>query len=97
AFQHIIPALLDRVWTRDNNKKKTLWTMGQLGSITGDCFIKVAWDPPFTDALGVVNPGRVRILPINPSFCFPEWHPHDRDRLIRHKLKYRFWTTSAEG
>ena len=43
------------------------------------------------------HPGRVRILPINPSFAFPEWHPHDKDRLIRFKLKYRFWTTSPEG
>src|SRR6185312_2479153 len=31
------------------------------------------------------------------SFAFPEWHPHDKDRLVRFKLKYRFWTTSREG
>ena len=29
--------------------------------------------------------------------CFPEFHPHDRSRLIRFKLKYRFWGTSTEG
>lgn len=29
--------------------------------------------------------------------CFPEFHPHDRDRMVRFKLKYRFWSTSAEG
>jgi hypothetical protein len=29
--------------------------------------------------------------------CFPEWHPHDRERLIRFKLKYRFWGTAPEG
>jgi hypothetical protein len=29
--------------------------------------------------------------------CFPEWHPHDRGRMIRFKLKYRFWGTAPEG
>jgi hypothetical protein len=43
------------------------------------------------------HPGRVRILPLNSSYCFPEWHPHDRKRMIRFKLKYRFWGTTLEG
>jgi hypothetical protein len=47
--------------------------------------------------VGRSHPGRVRILPLNSSFCFPEFHPHDRSRLIRFKLKYRFWGTSLEG
>jgi Phage portal protein, SPP1 Gp6-like len=47
--------------------------------------------------MGGKHPGRVRILPLNPSFAFPEWHPHDRNRLIRFKLKYRFWGTSLDG
>ena len=41
--------------------------------------------------------GKVRILPLNPAFCFPEFHPHDRTRLLRFKQKYRFWGTSLEG
>jgi len=36
-------------------------------------------------------------LPLNPAFCFPEFHPHDRTRLLRFKQKYRFWGTSLEG
>jgi len=39
----------------------------------------------------------VRILVLNSAFCFPEWYPHDRSRLLRFKLKYKFWGTSAEG
>ena len=31
------------------------------------------------DPGGQIHPGRVRILPLNPAFCFPEFHPHDRD------------------
>jgi hypothetical protein len=34
---------------------------------------------------------------MNPAHCFPEYHPHDRSRLLRFKLKYRFWGTSPEG
>jgi hypothetical protein len=34
---------------------------------------------------------------MNSAFCFPEFHPHDRTRLLRFKQKYRFWGTSLEG
>jgi hypothetical protein len=96
-FAHIVPALLDRVWSQDNCKDELLWSIGNSGSVYGDSFVKVAYDPAYRDGGGLDHPGRVRILPINPSFAFPEWHPHDKDRLIRFKLKYRFWTTSPEG
>jgi hypothetical protein len=43
------------------------------------------------------HPGRVRILVLNSSFCFPEFHPHDKDRLLRFKLKYKFWGTSPRA
>lgn len=93
----IIPHLLHKVWEDHNNKHHVLWEMGQLASVTGDCFVKVAYDPPYQDSLGIVNEGRIRIIPLNPAHCFPEYHPHDRERLLRFKLKYRFWGTSPEG
>jgi len=93
----IVPGLLERVWEIDNNKPTVLWEMGQQGGVSGDCFIKVAYEEPFEDSAGRLHPGKVRILPLNSSFCFPEFHPHDRERLIRFKLKYRFWGTSLEG
>ena len=95
--ESIVPDLLERVWEVDNNKPTVLWEMGQQGGVSGDCFIKVAYEEPYEDTAGHFHPGRVRILPLNSSFCFPEFHPHDRDRLIRFKLKYRFWGTSLEG
>lgn len=93
----IIPRLLHDVWEVDNNKAHTLWAMGQLGGVTGDCFVKVAYEEPWEDSIGVQHPGRIRVIPINPAHSFPEYHPHDRDRLQRFKLKYRFWGTSPEG
>ena len=71
--------------------------MAQLGSITGDCFVKVAYEEAWEDATGRFHPGRVRILPLNSAYAFPEFHPHDRTRLLRFKQKYRFWGTSLEG
>jgi len=96
-YEAIIPGLLKRVWEVDNNKESILWEMGQQGGVSGDVFVKVAWEPPRTDSVGYNHPGRVRILPLNSAYCFPEWHPHDRDRLMRFKLKYRFWGTAPEG
>ena len=93
----IIPRLLHEVWDNHNNKHYLLWEMGQLASVTGDVFVKVAYDEPYQDAIGMMHEGRVRILPLNPAHCFPEYHPHDRERLLRFKLKYRFWGTSPEG
>ena len=40
---------------------------------------------------GNEHPPKIRILPLNSAFAFPEYHPHDMTRLIRLKLKYRFW------
>lgn len=93
----IVPNLLQRVWEVDNHKSKTLWSMGQLGSVSGDCPVKIAYEDPWVDAAGRTHRGRVRIIPLNPAHCFPEFHPHDRNRLIRFKLKYRFWGTSDDG
>lgn len=97
ATNAMIPDILKRVWETDNDKHSVLWEMGQQGGVSGDCFVKVAYEEPFQDSSGRLHPGRVRILPLNASFCFPEFHPHDRSRLIRFKLKYRFWGTSLEG
>jgi hypothetical protein len=93
----IVPDLLKRVWEIDNDKHAVLWEMGQQGGVSGDCFVKVAYEDGYVDSVGRYHPGRVRILPLNSSFAFPEFHPHDRSRLIRFKLKYRFWGTSLEG
>lgn len=95
--QAVIPHLLHKVWEQDNSKHYVLWEMGQLASVTGDCFVKIAYEEPYVDGLGIPQAGRIRVIPLNPSHCFPEYHPHDRNRLLRFKLKYRFWGTSPEG
>lgn len=97
-FQHIIPALLDRVFSRDNNKQKFMWEVGQMGGIFGDVFVKVAYEDAWVDAAtGIITPGKVRLVPLNPAQCFPRWHPHDRHRLEEFKQKYKFWSTAPDG
>jgi hypothetical protein len=93
----IVPNRLERVWEIDNDKQRVLFEMAQLGGITGDVFVKIAYEEAWTDSIGRFHPGRVRILPLNSAFAFPEFHPHDRSRLLRFKQKYRFWGTSLEG
>jgi hypothetical protein len=95
--ESIVPDLLQRVWEVDNNKNAVLWEMAQQGGVSGDCFVKVAYEEPFVDSIDRLHPGRVRILPLNSAHCFPEWHPHDRERIIRFKLKYRFYGQTPEG
>jgi hypothetical protein len=97
AYQHIVPALLDRIWTIDNRKERLLWEIGQMGGIFGDAFVKVAYEEPYADGAGIVHPGRVVIVPMNPAHCFPTWHPHDRSRLTQFKQKYKFWSTEPDG
>lgn len=97
ATAAIVPSLLKRVWEQDNDKNAVLWEMGQTGSVTGDTFVKVAYEDPYVDPAGRVHPGRVRIIPLNPAHCFPQWHEHDRNRMLAFKLKYRFWGTNPDG
>jgi hypothetical protein len=97
ATEAIVPKLLERVWEVDNNKMQVLFEMAQTGACTGDCFVKIAYEEAWNDSVNRFHPGRVRVLPLNPAFCFPEFHPHDRTRLLRFKQKYRFWGTSLEG
>lgn len=96
-FEHITPALLQRAWHVDNDMKDTLWSMAEQGGVSGDSFVKVAYQPAWVDPAGNRHPGRVRILPLAAAYSFPEWHPHEKSRLIRFRLKYKFWATSLEG
>jgi hypothetical protein len=97
ATAAIVPHSLKRVWEIHNNKPSVMNEIAQLGSVSGDVFVKVAFEEPYVDISGIPHEGRIRILPLNPAFCFPEFHPHDRTRLIRFKLKYKFWGTAQDG
>lgn len=99
ATEAIVPELLRTVWEehQPQGKNAIMWELMQQGSVSGDCFIKIAFEDSYTDPAGNEHPSRIRILPLNSAFCFPEYHPHDLTRMIRFKMKYRFWGTALEG
>jgi hypothetical protein len=82
-YQHIIPALCKRIWEIDNEKTKLMWEMGQQGGVSGDVFVKIAYEPAWTTGIGpdglpiegvpqIPMAGRVKILPLNSAFCLTE-------------------------
>lgn len=99
ATEAIVPELLRTVWEEHQpmGKESVMWEAMQQGSVSGDCFVKIAYEDAYDDPAGNFHPSRIRILPLNSAFCFPEYHPHDMSRLIRFKMKYRFWGTALEG
>ena len=98
ATEAIAPYLLKKVWDDDNDRQSVIMELAQLGSVSGDVFVKVAFEPSYQNpTTGEVVHSKVRILPINPAFCFPEFHPHDKSRFIKFKMKYKFWGTAADG
>lgn len=94
-----MPELLRTVWEEHQpfGKEAVLWEILQQGGVSGDSFVKVAFENDYEDPAGGVHPAKIRILSLNSAFCFPEYHPHDMTRMIRFKLKYRFWGTALEG
>jgi hypothetical protein len=49
--------VLKRVWNVDNNQEQILLEMGQIGGVTGDCFVKVAYEQGWEDSVGRFMPG----------------------------------------
>jgi Phage portal protein, SPP1 Gp6-like len=98
ATEAIVPYLLKKVWEEDNDRLSVIMELAQLGSVSGDVFCKVAYEPAYQNpTTGEQVSSKFKILPINPAFCFPEFHPHDKTRFIKFKMKYKFWGTAADG
>lgn len=93
----ILPRLLHDAWETDNDKQSVMWELGQSAGITGDAYAKVAFEEPWVDSIGVPHPGRIRVIPLSPLNCMPEYHPHDRERLIRFKMRYKFYGRALDG
>lgn len=96
-YSAIIPRLLHDVWELHNNKMATLWEIGQTSGLCGDSFVKIAFEEPWVDPIGIPHPGRIRIIPLSPLICSPEYHPHDKDRIVRMKIRYKFYGRDYEG
>ena len=79
--------LLDEVWDY-NNKKQWAFETTQMGSVSGDIFIKVAWEEP--NPYNGLKRGRIRPVILDSSHCFPIYHPHNREQMIRFRIAYQY-------
>ena len=93
--------LLDEVW--EYNKKDILGVeIGQMGAITGDCFIKVSWEDPEVDDKGILYEeeypdGKVRIDVLPTSSVFPVYSSHDKDKMVSCTLQYAILEMGIDG
>jgi len=74
ATEAIVPELLRTVWEEHNPQtiEQLLWEILNQGSVSGDSFVKIAFEESFVDPGGMEHPARIRILPLNSAFCLDE-------------------------
>ena len=88
---------LNEVW-EDNDKDSFCQLFGQSKSVTGDTWVQVGYQPKYDDT-GVLYPnfydpydeyekGRIHINVIPPSIAFPEYHPLNKELLVKFTLMY---------
>lgn len=92
----ILP-FLNEVW-EDNDKESFCQLFAQSKSVTGDSWVQVGYQPKqdnsgllypnFYDPYDEYEKGRIYINVIPPSIAFPEYHPLDKEKLIKFTLMY---------
>ena len=82
---------LEDVW-EDNDQYRLTTDLGQMKSVTGEAWLQVRYFKPeeLRDPYNEYPQGRVRIMLIPSSVVFPEFDPHDRDRLTRVTIMYSY-------
>lgn len=89
---------LNEVWKY--NKKDTFCTeFGQNKSITGEAWVKVAYESydEINDIFSEYENGRIRVTCIPTQFCFPEFNPHDKERMDSLLIMYPIIVKKREG
>lgn len=89
---------LEDVW-EDNNQYKFAIEMGQMKSVTGEAWVQVRYFSPdeIDDPYGEYPNGRIRILLLPTSVVFPEFDPHDREKLTRVTVMYQYESIEHRG
>ena len=80
---------LENVW-RDNNRYTFCIELGQTKSVTGTAWVQVGFISPedMDDPFEEYPNGRIRVVVQPTQYCFPEYDPHDKERLIKFTLMY---------
>lgn len=82
---------LEDLW-EDNSQYLFTTEMGQMKSITGEAWVQVRYYSPeeLEDPYNQYPKGRIKISILPSSVVFPEFDPHDRDRLTALKIMYPY-------
>ena len=89
---------LEDVW-EDNKQFSFCTEMGQMKSVTGEAWIQVRFFPKeeIDDPYMRYPNGRIRVMLIPTSTVFPEFDPHDKDKLVRVTVMYTYDKVTRSG
>lgn len=82
---------LEDVW-EDNRQFELCTEFGQMKSVTGEAWFQVRYFPvdELQDPFGKYPDGRLRLMLMPTSSIFPEYDPHDKDRLVKLTVLYQY-------
>lgn len=89
---------LNEVW-KYNNKDTFCTEFGQNKSITGEAWVKIAFESPeeIEDPFNEFENGKIRITCIPTQFCFPEFNQHDKEKMDSLMIMYPVIVKKREG
>lgn len=93
--------ILDEVWEY-NNKEILGVEMGQMGGVTGDCYVKVGWEDAEVDDNNVpyeeeYPEGKARITVLPTNVVFPRYSSHDKDKMVSCTIQYAVMDIGLDG
>ena len=77
--------LVNAMW-RYNDQNKTCLQMGTVGGISGNCFVKVVYNPAVDHMV---------IIPLDTNCCFPVFAPYSVDEFVSFKIEFIVSTGAA--
>lgn len=89
---------LEDVW-EDNNQMLFSTELGQMKSVTGDCWVQVQYFSPeeVEDPYGEYPDGRVKLSIQPTSVVFPEYDPHQKGVLTKVTICYQYYDYVKTG
>lgn len=90
--ENSVQNVLERFWSINSRHEKT-YDIAYQACITGDCFVKLAWDPDFY-AEGY---GELIVQVLDSRTVMPFWDSHDKRKMIGCRIQYPVKEVQADG
>lgn len=81
---------LNEIWDNHNKKMELLTDLGQTKAVTGIGWLQVKYEKPedLNDPFDEYPKGRIRLINMSPLTVFPEYDPHDQEKLVKLTVMY---------